>query len=100
MSERPYYIVMIDYPQFNSREAVVNPELTRNAIIARIVTGEYDPDRILWIHEIADGLAIDVTDELIEAAERLRGEPEPDPFYSERALREETMADQKRMERV
>lgn len=69
-AQSQYYCVMLDYPTLRAREAVVDPELSRNQIINRIGSGEYEADRILWIHEICpnEGLCIDVTSELLEAA--------------------------------
>lgn len=60
-----YYVVCCEYR--TGREANVDPELTRADIIARIASGEYQ--NIDFIHHIADGLAEDVTAELIDAAE-------------------------------
>jgi hypothetical protein len=61
-----YFVVMIDYGSAG-REAVVNPELTRADIIARIKSGE--DQHIEFIHHIADGLTEDVTVELLDEAE-------------------------------
>ena len=44
------------------REAIVDPEITRRGVIDRLATREYD--RVLFIHEIAEGCARDVTLEL------------------------------------
>lgn len=65
-----YFVVCIDYGR--EREAIVNPETTRNGIIANIRSGEYRGP-ILFIHEVndfGDGHMIvsDVKDELISAA--------------------------------
>jgi len=60
-----YYVVCCEYR--TGREAVVDPELTRSDVIARIKSGEYQ--NIAFIHHIADGLAEIVTAELINAAE-------------------------------
>jgi hypothetical protein len=58
-----YYVVMIDFGR-RGLEAIVDPELTRQNIIGRIASHEYDPDRIVFIHHV-DGLYVeDVTDEL------------------------------------
>ena len=46
-----YFVVMIDYGR-RGREAVVDPEITRREVIARIVSGEYK--NVSFIHEIAD----------------------------------------------
>jgi len=48
-----YFVTMIDHGR-KGREAVVDPESTRRDVIARIVSGEYPRDRILFIHEISD----------------------------------------------
>lgn len=56
-----YFVVMIDYAR-GGCEAIVDPEITRREVIARIVSGEYRDIR--FIHEIADGNVVDVTLEL------------------------------------
>jgi hypothetical protein len=61
-----YFVVMIDYGR-RGREAIVDPEITRREVIDRIVSGEYRD--VVFIHEIADGCAVDVTLELqVEAS--------------------------------
>lgn len=60
-----YYVVMIDHGR-SGREAVVNPELTKRNVVEMIASGEYSD--ILFIHEVADGVATDVTLELQIAA--------------------------------
>ena len=61
-----YFVVMIDYGR-RGREAIVDPEITRREVIARVVSGEYK--NISFIHEIADSVVEDVTaDILAEAA--------------------------------
>lgn len=66
-----YFIVMIDH-ELHGREAIVDPEVTRNNVIDRIRSGEYRGP-ILFIHEVndfGDGHMIvsDVKDELISVA--------------------------------
>ena len=61
-----YLVVMIDYGK-RGREAIVDPETTRRDVIALIKSGEYQ--NIEFIHEVSDGLAEDITSELIDAAE-------------------------------
>lgn len=56
-----YFVVMIDYDR-RGCEAIVDPEVTRREVIARIVSGEYRDVR--FIHEVADGRVTDVTLEL------------------------------------
>jgi hypothetical protein len=46
-----YFVVMIDYGR-RGREAVVDPEVTRREVIARVASGEYK--NISFIHEIVD----------------------------------------------
>ena len=46
-----YFVVMIDYGR-RGREAIVDPEITRRDVIARVASGEYK--NISFIHEIAD----------------------------------------------
>ena len=60
-----YFVVMIDYGR-RGREAVVDPEITRREIVARIVSGEYRD--IGFIHEVADGAVEDVTAEILGEA--------------------------------
>jgi hypothetical protein len=69
MTRRPapsYYAVFIDHGR-RGLEAVVDPEITRAGVVARIKSGEYS--NIEFIHFIEDGLVDDVTVELIDAAE-------------------------------
>lgn len=56
-----YFVVMVDYGR-RGREAIVDPEVTRNGVIDRLRSREYDD--VLFIHEIADGAVHDVTLEL------------------------------------
>jgi hypothetical protein len=61
-----YFVVMIDYGR-RGREAIVDPEITRREVIARIASGEYR--NISFIHEISASAVEDVTaDILAEAA--------------------------------
>jgi hypothetical protein len=68
-----YFVVMIDYGANylgktgpSGLEAIVDPEITRRGVVARIATGEYT--NIAFIHSIADGQVEDVTDELMAEA--------------------------------
>jgi hypothetical protein len=56
-----YFVVMIDYGR-RDREAVVDPEITRREVVARLISREYRD--VHFIHEIADGHVSDVTLEL------------------------------------
>lgn len=61
-----YFVVMIDYG-CRGREAIVDPEITRREVVARVTSGEYR--NISFIHEIAGSSVEDVTaDILAEAA--------------------------------
>jgi hypothetical protein len=60
-----YFVVMIDYGR-RGREAVVDPEITRREVIARVASGEYK--NISFIHEIADSAVGDVTAEILAEA--------------------------------
>ena len=61
-----YFVVMIDYGR-RGREAVVDPEMTRRDVVARVASGEYS--NISFIHEIVDQSVADITaDVLSEAA--------------------------------
>lgn len=60
-----YFVVMIDYP--NGREAIVDPEMTRRDVVARIYSGEYR--NISFIHFISmNEVPTDVTTELMDEA--------------------------------
>ncbi len=61
-----YYAVFIDHGR-RGLEAVVDPEITRTGVVARIKSGEYS--NIAFIHFVDDGMVDDVTVELIDAAE-------------------------------
>jgi hypothetical protein len=60
-----YFVVMIDYGR-RGREAIVDPEITRREVIARITSGEYK--NISFIHEIAESVVDDVTAEILAEA--------------------------------
>lgn len=62
-----YYVVMIDYGS-KGREAIVDPEITRREVIARIKSGEYRT--INFIHHIDtdSGCVTDVTNEFLKEA--------------------------------
>lgn len=60
-----YFIVMIDYGR-RGREAVVDPEITRREVIARVASGEYK--NISFIHEVMDCTVDDITDEILAEA--------------------------------
>lgn len=61
-----YFVVMIDYGR-KGCEAVVDPEMTRQNVIDRIKSGEFQ--NIAFIHFVDDGMVDDVTCELIDLAE-------------------------------
>lgn len=65
-----YFVVMIDYPGQRARESIVDPEITRREVVSRILTGNYDADRILFIHHIHDGCAEDITFDVIAECAR------------------------------
>lgn len=58
-----YFVVMMEYAR--GRESIVDPEITRREVLSRILSGEYPADEISFIHFIACGEALDVTDELL-----------------------------------
>ena len=60
-----YFVVMIDYGR-RGREAIVDPEITRREVVARIVSGEYK--NISFIHEIADSSVEDITSDILSEA--------------------------------
>jgi hypothetical protein len=63
-----YFVVMIDY-RTAGQEAIVQPEIDRAEVIARLKTREYKD--VSFIHEIHNGIASDVTLELIGEARNL-----------------------------
>jgi hypothetical protein len=60
-----YFIVMIDHGR-RGREAVVDPEMTRRDVVARVASGEYT--NISFIHEVVDRAVDDVTEEILAEA--------------------------------
>jgi len=60
-----YYVVMIDYGK-RGLEAIVDPEITRRGVVARISTGEYN--NIAFIHHVDGDHVFDCTDDLMQAA--------------------------------
>lgn len=60
-----YFVVMIDYGR-RGREAIVDPEITRREVVARIASGEYS--NISFIHEVADDAVEDLTEEILAEA--------------------------------
>ena len=60
-----YFVVMIDYGR-RGREAIVDPEITRRQVVARVASGEYT--NISFIHEIAGSLVEDVTADILGEA--------------------------------
>ena len=60
-----YFVVMIDYGR-RGREAIVDPEITRREVIARVASGEYS--NISFIHEIAESSVDDITAEILAEA--------------------------------
>jgi hypothetical protein len=68
-----YFVVMIDYGR-RGREAIVDPEITRREVVARVVSGEYR--NISFIHEIVDRAVEDVTEDILSEAALPEVEPE------------------------
>jgi hypothetical protein len=60
-----YFVVMIDYGR-RGCEAIVDPEITRREVIARVASGEYR--NISFIHEIAGSAVDDITAEILAQA--------------------------------
>jgi hypothetical protein len=60
-----YFVVMIDYGR-RGREAIVDPEITRRDVVARVTSGEYS--NISFIHEIADCCVHDITSDILAEA--------------------------------
>jgi hypothetical protein len=57
-----YFVVMIDYGR-RGREAIVDPEITRREVVARVTSGEYS--NISFIHEIVDAAVRDITSDIL-----------------------------------
>jgi len=60
-----YFVVMLDYGGTRGLEATVHPEDTRRDIVDRLVTGEDDPDRVVFIHYVAGFTIEDVTEDIM-----------------------------------
>ena len=60
-----YFVVMIDYGR-RGREAIVDPEVTRREVVARITSGEYR--NISFVHEIVDSTVQDITSDILSEA--------------------------------
>jgi hypothetical protein len=60
-----YFVVMIDYGR-RGREAIVDPEMTRREVVARVASGEYT--NISFIHEIAESSVEDITGDILAEA--------------------------------
>lgn len=61
-----YFVVMIDYGR-RGREAIVDPEMTRRDVVARMASGEYG--NISFVHEIDGSVVEDVTADLLAEAD-------------------------------
>jgi hypothetical protein len=68
-----YFVVMIDYGR-RGREAIVDPEITRREVVARVTSGEYS--NISFIHEIVDAAVRDITSDILSEAALPEIEPE------------------------
>lgn len=63
-----YYVVLCSYGK-RGHEAIVDPELTRRDIVARIANHDFAHDQVVAVHEIReDGFWSDVTDEIMAEA--------------------------------
>ena len=60
-----YFVVMIDYGR-RGREAIVDPEMTRREVVARVASGEYT--NISFIHEVAESSVEDITGDILAEA--------------------------------
>jgi hypothetical protein len=60
-----YFVVMIDYGR-RGREAIVDPEMTRREVVARVASGEYA--NISFIHEIVESSVEDITCDVLAEA--------------------------------
>lgn len=55
-----YFVVMIDYGR-KGREAIVDPEITRREVVSRILSRDYDPERINFIQHVTPDGVEDIT---------------------------------------
>jgi hypothetical protein len=60
-----YFVVCIDYGR-KGREAVVDPDLTRAAVVDRIRSKEYSP--IAFVHHVHGEHCEDITNEILSEA--------------------------------
>ena len=67
-----YFVVMIDYGR-RGREAIVDPEITRRDVVARVCSGDYR--NISFIHEIFDTAVEDITADILSEAALPEVEP-------------------------
>ena len=65
----PHYFVVMEDFRSAGQEAIVHPEHNRAEIIRRLKSRDYKD--VAFIHEIVDGIATDVTLELISEARGL-----------------------------
>ena len=68
-----YFVVMLDYGR-QGREAIVDPEVTRREVIARINNGNYPRQDILFIQHVHGATVETVTDEIMAEVEPLYAE--------------------------
>ena len=76
-----YFVVMIDYGR-RGREAIVDPEITRREVVARVASGEYS--NICFIHEIEGSAVDDITTEVLAAAATPEIQPDGDDLQAGR----------------
>lgn len=55
-----YYVVMMNHGR-RGQEAIVDPEITRREVVRRILTFEYDPEAVSFIHHVSSAGVEDVT---------------------------------------
>ncbi|WNV09989.1 hypothetical protein [Tardiphaga sp. 709] len=68
MANFTYYVAMLDYGR-RGREAIVDPNESRQNIIDKVKSGEIDRDKLIFIHEVTMGnLPVDVTEDVLAAA--------------------------------
>lgn len=78
-----YFVVMVDHGK-RGFEAVVDPEITRREIVSRILTFEYDPEAIQFIHHVSSLGVEDVTlDIMTECARQSLGDAPDDGSYTD-----------------
>jgi len=96
-----YFVVMLRYGR-RGLEAVVDPEITRREVVSRILTLEYNPEQIAFVHHVTSAGVEDVTFAIIAECARIAlegAEPMP-PSDRLAALHDHAQDERKNWERA